>query len=170
MSRPTGKTPSAEILQYLAENFRYAPETGQVWRLTGMYGQGGYRRVEVSFGPRNDRERCNVSVHRLAWYLMTGEWPPDLMVVDHKNRVRDDNRWENLRLCSGKQNSWNRKARGEVGSRGVTFLRKRSDKPFKAAIGTWPNNKVIGYFETEQEASAAFEEEARERYGEFFTK
>lgn len=31
--------------------------------------------------------------HRVAYLIMEGEWPHQ---TDHRNRIRDDNRWENL--------------------------------------------------------------------------
>ena len=42
--------------------------------------------------------------HRLAWYYMTGEWPD---VIDHDNRIKDDNRWVNLKNGSHASNSRN---------------------------------------------------------------
>ena len=43
---------------------------------------------------------------RLAHLYMTGEWPLEQM--DHVNRIRDDDRWENLRQATQSQNSYNR--------------------------------------------------------------
>lgn len=37
---------------------------------------------------------------------MTGEWPKNQ--IDHINRIRDDDRWENLREATQSQNSYNR--------------------------------------------------------------
>lgn len=43
--------------------------------------------------------------HRLAVLWVTGEWPDE--EVDHKNGVRSDNRWLNLRQSSVQQNRMN---------------------------------------------------------------
>jgi len=56
----------------------------------------GYRRIEI-FGRR-------FKEHRLAWFYMTGEWPP---LIDHINGMRNDNRWKNLRLASESGNRHN---------------------------------------------------------------
>jgi len=43
--------------------------------------------------------------HRVAWCWMTGEWPKQ--DIDHKNGVRSDNRFCNLRPASRSQNLQN---------------------------------------------------------------
>jgi len=45
------------------------------------------------------------AAHRLAWLYMTGEWPE--YEIDHKNGVRNDNRWSNLREVDRTGNSRN---------------------------------------------------------------
>lgn len=45
------------------------------------------------------------SAHRLAWLYMKGELPLDQ--VDHINRIRNDNRFCNLRVATNKENQEN---------------------------------------------------------------
>ena len=44
----------------------------------------------------------------LSWFLKTGEWHPKGMIVDHINRVRTDDSWDNLRLITKAENCQNR--------------------------------------------------------------
>ena len=61
---------------------------------------------------------------RLAWLYMTGEWPEDQ--VDHINRIRDDDRWINLRAANQSQNSYNRAWAEESGEwRGIRCCGKQ---------------------------------------------
>lgn len=45
--------------------------------------------------------------HRLAWLYMTGKFPNS--EIDHINRIKDDNRWCNLRIASSGQQKYNTK-------------------------------------------------------------
>lgn len=44
--------------------------------------------------------------HRLAWFYVTGEWPKHQ--IDHVNKMRGDNRYENLRDATRSENCVNR--------------------------------------------------------------
>jgi hypothetical protein len=61
--------------------------------------------------------------HRLVWLYHTGELPS--CQIDHINRIRDDNRIENLRLCpnNNKENGQNRNLNknNKSGHKGVTW-------------------------------------------------
>jgi len=46
--------------------------------------------------------------HVLVYMLVTGKKIPKDMEIDHKNRIRNDNRWENLRLATKSQNQKNK--------------------------------------------------------------
>jgi len=43
---------------------------------------------------------------RLAWFYMTGEWPNK---IDHKDHIRHNNIWDNLRDATNQENSRNTK-------------------------------------------------------------
>lgn len=59
--------------------------------------------------------------HQLAWLYVTGEWPKS--PLDHANREKDDNRFENLRLADHSKNSMNTDIRinSSTGVTGVYF-------------------------------------------------
>lgn len=114
--------------EHLREVLRYSPSTGRfVWRVKPgknmtagttagcLSKESGY--VLIGVGGRLYR------AHRLAWLYMTGTWPEAL--VDHRNRVRSDNRWANLRLATPKQSSENITLRSDNTS-GVRGVRRPS--------------------------------------------
>lgn len=83
-------------------------------------------------------------------------------VVDHINGDRLDNRRENLRICTQKQNAVNRRKRSDVvGSiyKGVRLKRGN----YEACIA----DVYLGTFYTEVDAAHAYNLAAIERYGEF---
>lgn len=91
--------------------------------------------------------------HRLAWFYMTGAWPDE--DVDHRNGDRADNRFDNLRAATRKQNLENQKLHCDntSGYRGVT-MDKRTGR-FVARIIHNRRGYHIGVFDTAEQAAAA---------------
>lgn len=101
----------------------------------------GYRRIQI------DGKRYKAQ--NLAWLYMTGAWPEN--EVDHKDRDCGNNRWENLRPATRKQNCENRRPWGSSGIRGVS---KEGGKWF-ARIRHNGVSKRIGTFSCVDDAIAA---------------
>ena len=76
--------------------------------------------------------------------------------VDHINGIRHDNRLENLRLVTNQQNQWNRpKVKG--------YYWNKASRKWHARIMIDGKPQHLGYFDTEEEARAAYLE-AKERW------
>jgi len=89
--------------------------------------------------------------HRVAWAWMMDEWPTAM--VDHENRVKNDNRWLNLRSATQSQNIQNSNSRANMtGYRGV---RKQGDR-YAASITVDKKTIYLGAFATAEEASEAY--------------
>lgn len=91
--------------------------------------------------------------HRLAWFYMTGAWPQD--EIDHKNGIRSDNRWDNLRDATRAINMQNRRGPDKdslTGILGVTQVGQR----WRAQIVINGKTKNLGSFDTPEEASNAY--------------
>jgi hypothetical protein len=155
--------------EFLRKIFDYAPDTGVLrWRVAGSRGRpagsvagckvkGGYLHVEVA-GKK-------LKVHRIAYAVHYGQWPAS--EVDHRNRVRDDNRIKNLRLATDADNRRNtgKPSTNSSGYKGVSWC-KRSRK-WRAQI-TAGKKRHIGSFGTREAAHAAYCKVGRELHGEFF--
>ncbi len=92
--------------------------------------------------------------------------PPDDMVVDHIDSNGLNNRRTNLRVCTLLQNSYNRKTiKASSQYKGVRWNKRK--KRWVSSIS--PNGKfiLIGYFKDELTAAKAYDEKAKEFFGEF---
>lgn len=109
--------------------------------------------------------RRRYQAHRLAWLYVYGVWPQ--VEVDHINRDRFDNRIENLRLASRRQNGANLSlsCRNTSGVKGVTWD-KRSRK-WLASIMVDRKRKHVGYFNDIGLAAAAYDRAAEKAFGRF---
>jgi hypothetical protein len=100
-------------------------------------------------------------VHHLIWFYHHGEFVCEL---DHINRDRSDNRIENLRPCNHSQNLGNSRPRVHK-YKGVTFC-KQTGK-WRAQIMTNGTTRPLGRYMTIGEAALAYNEAAKEFFGEF---
>lgn len=147
------------------ELWSYDPDTGIVrWRSKGQghlageqfgfLGEHGYL-IDHALGR-------TISVHRLIFLLVTGEMPPE---VDHRNRVRHDNRWLNLRSATRPENSRNKKRNSHSTEefKGVSQIGNR----FQAHICIDYEIIYLGAYATPEEAARAYDIAAIEHHGEF---
>lgn len=93
--------------------------------------------------------------HRLAWLYVTGYWPENQ--IDHRNRIKSDNRFDNLRDVTPSINQLNHiraQAGNRSGFRGVTQIASG----FKANIKLKPGERqlYLGTFRTGAEAHQAY--------------
>jgi hypothetical protein len=103
--------------------------------------------------------------HRIVWEMHNGEIPKGIL-IDHINRIKTDNRIENLRLATHTQNLQN-----QPGRRGVSGLPKgvqlTSSNKFRAKIRINGLSTHLGTFNTAEEAGEAYTKKSIELHGEF---
>lgn len=133
--------------EYLCSLFDYDPKDGRLLRKSGK--EAGSKKCRKRDGHRSTIQVClsngdgtwNLhSAHRII-YQMMGVEVPDGMVIDHINNDPWDNRWDNFRLITQRENCRNRGA-----SRGKT-----SDLPrcvFKRGNGKFFANINSGSMDT----------------------
>jgi hypothetical protein len=92
--------------------------------------------------------------HRLAWLYVHGVFPKE---IDHKNRIRSDNRISNLRVVTRTRNNFNRS--------NVKGYTKRNGK-YRAQITYLGKNYSLGQYDTTEEATEAYHTKRREFLGE----
>lgn len=146
--------------EYVREHYFYEPESGKLLRTkrtngklldpperAGVKGSIGYRVVRI--------HPHTYSEHELIWLWMTGSHKQGHM--DHIDGVRDNNKWENLRVVPQKINNQNVRSaqrNNKTGLLGVSYSQGR--KKYKAQITVDGRNKCLGEFETPIEAYAAY--------------
>jgi Drexlerviridae HNH endonuclease len=96
--------PLSKLQLKLMEILDYDPEVGEMtWkggrrqeRLAGCVDRDtGY--IKIRIGGRSGPLRY---VHHVIWAYMTGAYPNDKYYIDHKDHVRTNNKWDNLRLLT----------------------------------------------------------------------
>jgi len=152
------------------EWFRY--EDGKLYWRKGPSGKikEGYRAGHTSkkSGYRSVYLRGKSYLeHRLIWLLLKGRWPNKFL--DHINRDKSDNRVENLREATNRQNQRNSalSKRNSTGYKGVILSPFNKSNPYKAQIVIDGKQRSLGYYPTAELAHLAYVEAANEHFGEF---
>lgn len=153
----------------LLKILRYEPETGCFYWLVCVYKP---RLVGKKAGARRPDGYIQVAIdgvlhraHRLAFFYMTGRWPA--ADIDHRDLVRSNNKWDNLREATSSQNKQNigLKKNNTSGIKGVYW---------NAAAGKWAVEIIkdktkhrLGFFDCKEDAGTAYARKAAELFGEF---
>lgn len=128
------------------------PPRGYKGKIAGSLAEKGYVWISID-GVKYPR--C-----RLVWFYHHGVWPPN--EVDHRNRVKHDDRIENLRLATRMSNSYNaiRKRKLPTGvykhGAGYRVLIQANKQPLR-----------VGCFKTIEEAAKAYQDASLRLHGEF---
>lgn len=141
--------------EYLKSILHYDPDTGfftwlkvnsnrvKVGDIAGSKDDKGYIRIMI--------DGKSEKAHRLAFLYEDGGMPDE---VDHLNRIRDDNRWDNLRAATRQQNMINRNPLPSKS--GIKGVRKLNNK-HQALIWVDGKQKSLGCYSTEEEAQMVHE-------------
>ena len=135
-----------------------------IWKVN----RGGTARAGVRAGSKDSYGYYQLAInkrlylaHRVVWLLCTGSWPTK--ALDHINRVRADNRIENLRETTHKDNCQNKNIQNNNTSGYIGVTKKRNRNKWVAQI--YINRKPIhiGYFDTAEQAHVAYTQVKLER-------
>lgn len=107
----------------------------------------------------------NYLAHRLAWVIVKGEWP--LHDIDHRDCVKSNNKWENLRKATPSQNVMNSSPPidNTSGFKGVCWDKKRG--VWIAYIRKDGRRIHLGSFATLELAKEARQKSELTLFGEF---
>lgn len=151
----------------LRELLSYDPENGQfTWRVgrgnqmarvgdrAGSPNKDGYWQIKID----GRIYRCS----RLAVFHMTGNWP--IGEVDHRDRNKANDAWDNLRESTHQENCINRnKRRKHALPKGVD----RNGNGYSSRITVRGKTLYLGHFSTPEAASDAYRQAARQFHGQF---
>ena len=132
---------------------------GKLERLNNNYKGGKW--VVVKNKGNNSSGYCHISFnnstvyyHTIVWILTTGEDIPKGIQIDHINGNKTDNRFENLRLVTDRENQQNQKVHRAGKLSGCSFHKR--DKKYMARIKVAGNSIFLGHYKTEQEAHKVY--------------
>ena len=144
---------SAVTPDFVRARYHYDPSTGKVFRRlpTGELRRVGHRTKDGYYATRIHHKQF--FLHRLAWVLVTGDWPAD--EIDHVNGDRLDNRLCNLRDVSRRINLENQRNGRRKNAAGFLGVHQAGTR-WRAQIGVHGRTIRLGYFDSAEQAAAAY--------------
>ncbi len=135
---------------HIIKLFNYDEKTGVLTRLVTQSHNAKKGDIVGSIKKENHTSYLNVrimgrayGVHRIIWLYMTGVWPDQIDHIDHNGL---NNKWNNLRSVTNKQNSNNRSSFTKIksGVQGVYW--NKLVKKWIVIIYLNEKNKYLGSF------------------------
>jgi hypothetical protein len=130
----------------IKKGYTYNAENGNIYNkhqkeITGKFNTG-YIKIQLRVNNKN----YHLKGHIFGWYCVYKEC---VVMLDHINGIRYDNRISNLRGVTCQQNQWNQqKAKG--------YHWNKSAKKWHSQIVLNRNKIYLGCFNTEEEARQAY--------------
>lgn len=140
-----------KLESFKERGFTYNYLTGEIFSYTGKLITSKYNGY-IGCSLEYNKEVIQVYGHQLGWFLYYNEVPTE---IDHINRIRNDNRIENLRDITHQQNGFNRNAKG--------YYWYKPNKKWLAQIVVNKKHIYLGSFTNEQDAREAYLQ-AKEQY------
>jgi hypothetical protein len=143
-------------VERLWELYSYNPLTGELYsHYTKKYLSKKERKKGTEYGRVNFRINgaCHsASMQEVIWAWCTGAYSPEGLTVDHEDRIRTNNRIQNLRLATPRQQSQNR----ACFNGGVT--QDHRSNVWYARIYDVKAQKHLGTFSNKAEAQQAYKD------------
>lgn len=119
------------------------------------------KRITLIAYSRRNGKKTTIKLHR----LILGLTDPSVL-CDHINGNTLDNRRSNLRPCTPGQNMFNQRKQSNTKFKykGVAYASKNK---VRAEIYFQGTRTIIGYYYTQEQAALAYNEKAKELFGEF---
>lgn len=155
-------------LDGIRESLHYNPETGE---FTWLQDRSNVKAGSVAGCVSTDSGYTLIRfakkiyrAHRLAFYFMTGRFPE---FVDHKDNIRTNNTWANLRECTRGQNRFNSGMRknNTSGVKGVSWSSRGGN--WVARVAKSGKVRHVGYFDDIELAELVVQEAREAMHGEY---
>ena len=121
-----------------------------------FYIKKGYAKIKIQSRP---------SLHRLIWFLEYNSYPE--LYLDHIDRDKKNNKISNLRLVNCSQNSSNSTKRKSKKNSKYKGVHRTANGKYQAMVWYDGKNHAVGSFPTEEEAALAYNQKAKEIFGNY---
>lgn len=134
------------------KGYTYDKDTGKIFGVYGKEITNKHKNGYISIKGGNI-SKSNLLGHHFAWFMTYGN--VDFEMLDHINRIKNDNRISNLRIATPQENQHNRDDKG--------YCFDKSRNKFMCYIKLNGKQINLGRYNTEEEAKMVYKE-AKKKY------